>query len=83
MTITKQHLENSHQARRMALKRHHPDEYPDPPLKPWKIRTLKEIRLFQNDEDSRWYIVLGKNGSPMLATDAEVNLWLRLQACSS
>ena len=44
---------------------------------PWKPRRVK-VRLFQ-DETGQWMIVLGRNGSPMLATDAEVALWLALQ----
>lgn len=48
----------------------------NPPLI-WKPRRVK-VRLFQ-DETGQWMVVLGRNGNPMLATDAEVALWLELQ----
>ncbi len=46
------------------------------PARPWKPRRVS-ARLEQSPGGD-WYIILG-SGSPILATDAEVSLWLELQ----
>ena len=61
---------------RQAAKRRQQVAQRQPATKPWRARKVT-VRLEQN-ENGEWMHVIN-DGSPFLATDAEVALWLELQ----
>ena len=74
MSISQAHLQSA----RKATQEYWNEKREKVKVKPWEVYKLPKVRLYQDDL-GEWKVVVGEAGVPMMATDIEVALWLRIK----